>query len=137
MNDMKQRVVEIIRKTTTVLTGSCGTDEIPLDDYSRKIVESISHQLADALIEAGVVFNPETDIRPKFKVGQEVWYKSPNPHFTKSLICNAKICGIYIRCDNCVLYELDMGDYSEVYYSEDELFATESEVQAALDKLKE
>lgn len=57
------KVIEVIRKTTTILTGSCQSDDIPLDDKSKEIVLSISHQLAAALAESGLLFNSETGIR--------------------------------------------------------------------------
>lgn len=53
MNE-RDKIIEIIRKRLTELSGSCQTDDIPLDKKSAEIVKGFAYELADAFIAAGI-----------------------------------------------------------------------------------
>lgn len=53
MNE-KDKIIEIMRKRLTELSGSCQTDDIPLDEKSAKIVMGFACELADTLITNGM-----------------------------------------------------------------------------------
>lgn len=50
--ELREKIVEVIRKRLTELVGSCRTDKIPLDSKSAEIVMEFANELADALIVA-------------------------------------------------------------------------------------
>lgn len=52
MNE-KNKIIEIMRKRLTELSGSCQTDDIPLDKKSAEIVKGFAYELADTLIANG------------------------------------------------------------------------------------
>lgn len=52
--ELREKIVEVIRKRLTELVGSCRTDKIPLDSKSAEIVMEFANELADALIAAGI-----------------------------------------------------------------------------------
>lgn len=52
--DERDKIIEIIRKRLTELSGSCQTDDIPLDKKSAEIVKGFAYELADAFIAAGI-----------------------------------------------------------------------------------
>ena len=52
MNE-RDKIIEIIRKRLTELSGSCQTDDIPLDKKSAEIVKGFAYELADALLASG------------------------------------------------------------------------------------
>ena len=53
MNE-RDKIIEIIRKRLTELSGSCQTDDIPLDKKSAEIVKGFAYELTDALLKNGI-----------------------------------------------------------------------------------
>lgn len=125
MNEIREKVIEKIN--------------IELKNYFDYVPLYVSMRLADKLIEAGLIFDPETDLRAKFKKGDEAWHvvrtiDTEEPLFIikvkvisapKSLLLGAKYDVTDIEDETC-----------HYFSNEDNLYATEAEALAALEQPK-
>lgn len=105
MNEIREKVIEV------------------LENYN--VGYPFQNQLADALISLGLIFNPETDIRTKFKIGQKVYVKKSHSIYI------GLIDGYFINRE----LKVDYTFYDTTLASENNIFLTESEAQAALGEI--
>ena len=68
--DETELIEEIIRKRLTELSGSCQSDDIPLDEKSLKIVMWFAEDLAKTLVKNGI-----GKVEP-YKLEAEYWEKA-------------------------------------------------------------
>lgn len=126
MNEIREKVVEVLKQNLKP-NGIVNNLYYHIGDYVTE--NSYLEKLADALILSKLIFNPETDIRTKFKIGQEVWYID-----TAKFVERAIVFRICKQIDNSITY--DLGNDNWITRFEINLFATEAEAQAALEDMK-
>lgn len=59
--ELKKKIVEVLRKRMSELLGSCHSADIPFDEEGTKYIMFYANEFADALIAAGLKFDVLTE----------------------------------------------------------------------------